>query len=43
MRQIRRDDALDPEEKRAALDDWTAKRNDVLKKTVGSVKAKREE
>ncbi len=38
MRAIRRDDSLDPEQKREALDEWTVKRNEVLKMTVGKVK-----
>ncbi len=38
MRGIRRDESLDPEQKREALDEWTRKRNEVLKMTVGKVK-----
>lgn len=34
MRQVRRDESLSPEAKREALDEWTRKRNDVLKLTV---------
>lgn len=37
MWQVRRDESLSPDEKRAALDEWTRKRNEVLKMTVGKV------
>lgn len=37
MRQVRRDESLSPDEKRAALDEWTRKRNEVLKMTVDKV------